>query len=235
MTVHEHRVLTFDVVGTLIDFETGILNHLRPIAARSGPPHGDAALLAAFGRAEDVQQRRTPELPFTQMLEPIHRRLAEEPGLATTDAEATGLAESIPEWPPFTDSVDALRRLGTRFRLVALTNSDNWAVRCMARTLGDPFHDTVTVEDVGLNKPDPQMFAYCLGRQSTHGFRKEEVMHVAQSQYHDIAAAVGLGYTTCWIERRHEDEGSGATPATTVTAPDHHFTSLAGLAEAAGV
>lgn len=215
------RVLTFDVVGTLIDFEAGILNCLRPLTGV-----GDAELLESFGRAEDIQQQRTPELPFTQMLEPIYARMAAELGLP----DRAPLRESIPDWPAFPDAPRALRALGRRFRLVALTNADNWAMTQLAATLGEPFDDAVTVEDVGVNKPDPQMFAYCLGRQSVHGYRRAEFVHVAQSQYHDIGAAHRLGYRTCWVERRHGESGTGATPAAaTITTPDYHVTSLAAL------
>ncbi|WP_034269236.1 HAD-IA family hydrolase [Haloechinothrix halophila] len=215
------RLLTFDVVGTLIDFETGILNCLRPLTDVD-----DAALLASFGRAEGVQQQLTPEKPFTQMLEPIYARMVDELGLP----DGARLRESIPHWPAFPDAVEGLRVLGQRYRLVALTNTDNWALTHMAVTLGSPFDDTVTVEDVGVNKPDPQMFAYCLGRQSMYGYTKSAFLHVAQSQYHDIGAAHRLGYRTCWVERRHGKSGSGATPAPeVVTAPDYHVTSLAEL------
>ncbi len=213
------RLLTFDVVGTLIDFETGILNCLRPLTDVD-----DATLLASFGRAEGIQQQLTPEMPFTQMLEPIYTRMADELGLP----DGATLRESIPDWPAFPDVVEGLRVLGQRFRLVALTNTDNWALSHMATTLGSPFDDTVTVEDVGVNKPDPQMFAYCLGRQSVYGYTKDDCLHVAQSQYHDIGAARRLGYRTCWVERRHGESGTGATPAAeTVTKPDYHVTSLA--------
>jgi putative hydrolase of the HAD superfamily len=103
----------------------------------------------------------------------------------------------------------------------------------MARTLGEPFHDTVTAEDVGVNKPDPQMFAYCRGRQSVHGYGLTDFLHVAQSQYDDIGVAKRLGFTTCWIERRRGQEGFGATPVPDkVTEPDYHYATLAELADA---
>ncbi|WP_232376644.1 HAD-IA family hydrolase [Amycolatopsis aidingensis] len=189
MDVRGIRILTFDVVGTLIDFETGILDCLRPVACgRTG-----AELLEAFGRAEDVQARLTPRLPFTQMLEPIYLRLATELDLPRDTGQATALRESIPRWPAFPDSAAALRTLGRRFRLVALTNTDNWALEHMARTLGEPFDDAVTAQDAGTNKPDPQVFAYCRGRQSVHGYTLPDYLHIAQSQYHDIGVATALG------------------------------------------
>lgn len=224
------RCLTFDVVGTLIDFETGIADCL----AAMGCSADRETLLAAFGRAEAIQQELTPEMPFTQMLDPVLKRM--RGALDIPDPDDGRLRASIPDWPAFPDSVAALKRLGTRFRLVALTNADNWALGHMAATLGNPFDDTVTCEDVGVNKPDPQMFAYCQGRQSVHGIGKAHTAHVAQSQYHDIGVAMRLGYLTCWIERRMGEAGYGASPEPdTRTEPDLHFATLGALADHLGL
>lgn len=233
MALTDHRILTFDVVGTLIDFEAGILGYLHPLAKQAGLKLEDAALLAAFGRAEHVQQQAAPHLPFTQMLAPIYAELAAELGLPAEAAE--GFRDSIPAWPAFPDSVAALQRLGARHRLVALTNADVWAFERMAETLEDPFDDFVTAEHVGVNKPDPQVFAYCRGRQSHLGYTLADFLHVAQSQYHDIGVAKRLGFATCWIERRRGQAGFGATPAPeTITQPDYHFRTLEELADAMG-
>lgn len=220
------KLLTFDVVGTLIDFESGIVNFVEKLGCDADRED----VLKAFGRAEGIQQDKTPDMPFTQMLAPIYRQMAPMLGLA--QEHANGMRESIPDWPAFPDSVKALKRLGKRYRLVALTNADNWALGHMAKTLNSPFDDTVTCEDVGVNKPDPQVFAYCRGRQSVHGISLDETMHVAQSQYHDISVSKRLGYTTCWIERRKGQAGFGASPEPeTLTVPDLHFASLSELAD----
>ncbi|NED98477.1 HAD-IA family hydrolase [Phytoactinopolyspora alkaliphila] len=233
MTLGGIEVMTFDVVGTLIDFETGILDCLRPVVRGASLTVGDHDLLEAFGRAEAEQARETPELPFTQMLAPIYGRMAADLGLPDRAPQAEALRESIPRWPAFPDAVNALRDLGHHYRLVALTNADNWALDAMSATLGSPFDDAVTAEDVGVNKPDPQMFAYCLGRQSVHGYQRGSVLHVAQSQFHDIGAAHALGLRTCWVERRQGRHGFGATPApAAVTTPDLHVSSLDELARA---
>lgn len=229
----EYRWLSFDVVGTLIDFERGILDCLQEIARTEGVALSDEHALARFAAAEDEQQRLTPELPFTQMLEPIYQRLAGEVGLPATEEYAAALRDSIRRWPAFPDAPAALARLGQHYRLVALTNADNWALAQLAATLGDPFDDTVTAEDVGVNKPDPQVFTYCADRQRVQGYGRQDWLHVAQSQYHDLTTASWLGVATCWIERRAGQDGFGATPAPQqVVTPDHRFTSLAELADA---
>jgi len=224
-------LLTFDVVGTLIDFEAGIVGYLRDGCGCADEPE---VILAAFGAAEGGQQDETPWMTFTQMLEPVFDRMAGV--LDVSGGSGAGFRASIADWPAFPDSVDALAKLGSRHRLVALTNADNGALEAMSATLGDPFDDTVTCEDVGANKPDPRMFAWCSGRQSVHGHTVEGTLHVAQSQYHDIGVSMRLGYTTCWVERRSGVDGFGATPPPDeVTSPDLHVSDLASVADILGV
>ena len=64
------------------------------------------------------------------------------------------------------------------------------------------------------------------------GFKQANNLHVAQSQYHDIGISKQLGITTCWIERRHAQKGSGGTIESRHTKPDYHFHTLAELADA---
>ena len=233
MTLRDSKIITFDVVGTLIDFETGILTYLQGRARKAGITVSDKALLEAYAVAEDHQHHVTPNLPFPDMMAPMYREIAAKLGLPASEDDVEGFRLSIPDWPAFPDAVAALKRLRKNFRLVAMTNSNNWALSHFARTLDNPFDDLVTAEDVGRNKPDPQVFAYVRGRQSVQGYKFADFLHVAQSQYHDIAVAKQLGYKVCWIERRQGQDGFGATPVpASVVKPDYHFKSLVQLADA---
>lgn len=233
MALTDRKVMTFDVVGTLIDFEAGILDYVQARARSAGVSVTERAILEAYAAAEDRQHHETPRLPFPSMMAPIYREMAEVLGLPESQSDAEEFRLSIPRWPAFPDSVAALKRLRKRFYLVAMTNSDNWALSHFARTLELPFDDMVTAEMVGWNKPDPQVFAFTRGRLSKEGFAFDDILHVAQSQYHDIAVSRRLGYHTCWIERRKGKPGAGATPGVqTVAVPDYHFASLAELADA---
>jgi putative hydrolase of the HAD superfamily len=233
MALTDRKVITFDVVGTLIDFETGILDYVQEKAKAAGVALSDQQILEAYAVAEDHQHHETPRLPFPSMMAPMYREMAEKLGLPSSDEDVEGFRLSIPRWPAFADSIAALKRLRKRFRLVAMTNSDNWALSHFAKTLELPFDDMVTAEMVGWNKPDPQVFAFTRGRQSMEGYSFEDILHVAQSQYHDIAVAKRLGHHTCWIQRRKGKAGTGATPVTEeVVIPDYHFGSLVELADA---
>lgn len=228
MKLTDFTTLTFDVVGTLIDFERGMLDWLGPHFRRHVPEVTDDELLRAFAAAEDVLQQEKPHLPFTAMLPEIYDALAGRWSPPDGADAREAFRSSIAGWPPFPDSVEALAALKRHYRLVAVTNADNWALAAMSRTLGDPFDLTVTAEDVGLNKPSPKVFAYLLDKLAPLGVRKADILHTAQSQYHDIVPAKALGFATMWIKRRHGEAGWGATPPPKEQAePDFLATSLA--------
>ena len=104
MSLRNHRIITFDVVGTLIDFETGILNYIQAIAKRGGLTLSAQQILEAYAVAEDHQHHLTPDLPFPSMLAPMYIEMAEKLGLPAGNGEAEGFRLSIPQWPAFPDS-----------------------------------------------------------------------------------------------------------------------------------
>lgn len=233
MSLRDRKILTFDVVGTLIDFEAGLINYFSPIVEGAGLTIDDATLLSSFAAAEDEQHRIAPGIPFTDMLPHIYQTMAVGLGLPSGDANVAGLRLSMEFWPAFPDSIAALKALRKHFRLVALTNADNWALAHFSQTLEEPFDDKVTAEIVEVCKPDPQVFAFARGRNSELGYRLKDYLHVAQSQFHDIGVAKRLGYQVCWIERRQGQEGFGGSPSVSEkTVPDYHFSTLAQLVDA---
>ena len=227
MALRDFKVLTFDVVGTLIDFERGMLESLRRAAPAAKV--GDEEFLSAYRDARGAAGAGW----FPDDLARVWHALAPRFGLPDGPGVAQGFRDSVERWPAFPDSVEALARLRRRFTLVAMTNAQRWALEYYARTLGNPFHDTVSCDDALCEKPSPHYFEFTRGRLSMRGFTRADNLHVAQSQYHDIGVARSLGITTCWIERRHAQPGFGGTIAVTdITKPDYHFRSLAELADA---
>jgi putative hydrolase of the HAD superfamily len=222
------KVMTFDVVGTLIDFETGMLDYLRKSGAARASI-SDATILDAYRTARGANKT----LPFPDDLERCYGELVRNAGLEGGASLAKGFRDSAEFWPAFPDSVAALKRLAERHRLVAMTNAQRWALDHFSRTLGNPFWDMVCVDDALTEKPDPVFFAFARGRISRSGFVQSDILHVAQSQYHDIGIAKQLGYTTCWIERRKGMGAGGTIKADAITRPDYHFSTLAELAQLA--
>lgn len=224
------KALTFDVVGTLIDFETGMMNFIHTQCGEAGAKVEREAFLTAYRE----MRARGETLNFPDDLMPIYETLAPRFGLPEGPEQVKAFARAAHDWPAFPDSVDALARLAKHFKLVAMTNTQRWAFRGMEKTLGMPFHDSVTVDDALCEKPDPEFFAFARGRLSRDGIVKNEILHVAQSQYHDISVGRDLGYTVCWIERRKAMGGFGGTIAVAeLTKPDYHFSTMKELADMA--
>lgn len=227
MQLRGFKVLTFDVVGTLVDFERGMLDYLR--SAVPGAAVSDAQFLDAYRQA-----RKDPEvIAYPDDLERVWHAIAPGLGLPDSEALARGFRDSVARWPAFPDAVAALQRLRRHFKLVTMTNAQSWALAHLSATLEHPFDLLLSADDALCEKPDPRYFAYARGRiESTWGYRQADNLHVAQSQYHDIGIAKQLGIATCWIERRHGQKGSGGTIESALTTPDFHFHTLAELADA---
>ena len=228
MSFADFKVLTFDIVGTCIDFEKGILDGVRDIGGEAAAKLTDDQIFAPYLVARTKFPGRS-----SVVMRDVYLYAARELGLPHDQAAGDAFLRHFFNFPAFEDSADALKRLRRKFRLVAMTNFDRVGYIACANQLGQPFHDSVTVDEAQYPKPDPRFFAYNLGRQSAFGYKQEEILHVAQSQYHDIGVARELGYKVCWIERRKGMKGYGGTPIPKeVTKPDFHFSSLRELADA---
>jgi len=233
MRLTDFKVLTFDCYGTLIDWESGLCSALQPLlqAAKLGISREE--VLAQFARHEAAQQSATPALLYPQLLAEVHRRLARQ-WLVSLPQEAHGVfGASVPQWPAFADSPAALQYLKRHFKLVILSNVDRASFAGSNARLGVAFDAVCTAQDIGSYKPDPRNFRYLIEAVARLGHGRDAILHTAQSLYHDHAPAQAVGLRSAWIDRRHEQEGWGATvpPAGTPTY-DFRFTSLAEMARA---
>ncbi len=229
MEITDFKALSFDCYGTLIDWEAGILGALAPWRAAHGIDVADDALLQAFGRHEHAIQEADPALLYTDVLRRVMRAIGAEHGV-TTDAEDDALALSIGDWPAFPDTVEALGYLKRHYRLAILSNIDATSFRQTQPHLGVEFDAVLTAQAIGSYKPDRRNFEALVARLGETGVAAPEILHTAQSLYHDIAPAGALGLATCWIDRRAGKPGAGATPPSDAV-PDFTFATLGALAD----
>jgi 2-haloalkanoic acid dehalogenase type II len=228
------EAMSFDCYGTLIDWETGIANALRPWADRNGLDLGDQALIAAHGRHENHVEDDMPGALYPLILGETLRRIGAALDVPVTDADATAYGNSVKDWPAFPDTVQALRRLSTRFKLIILSNIDRASFAASNPRLGVTFDAVVTAEDVGSYKPQLGHFNRLFEEIERLGVARDQLVHVAESLYHDHEPAASLGLSSVWIHRRHELGGSGATASPSgEVSPTWRFTSMAEFADAA--
>jgi 2-haloacid dehalogenase len=229
----DFEVLTFDCYGTLIDWETGIWQAIGPWLERRGVSAARDQVLAAFAAAEAPQQQATPDLRYPELLARVHEIMAKRFGVAPDAEAAAAFGRSIRDWPAFPDSADALAYLQQHYRLVILSNVDRSSFAHSARKVGVAFAAVYTAEDVGSYKPDPRNFEYMLARLAERGIAREQILHTAESLYHDHIPAKRCGLATCWIHRRAGQSGHGATrPPEVEVTPDFRFPTLGAMAEA---
>ena len=229
----DFRVLTFDCYGTLIDWESGILAGLKPLTDRLDRqiPHNE--ILESHAWHESRQQLTTPGMPYADLLATVYRRLAEEWSMPATWDECLAYGNSVSKWPAFPDSVDALRYLKQHFRLVILSNVDNASFAASNERLGVEFDAIFTAQDIGSYKPARRNFEYMLSNLVRLGFTKADILHVAESLYHDHAPANELAISNCRIYRRRGKEGFGAAMnPQAVPSCDFVFDSMQDLAAA---
>jgi 2-haloacid dehalogenase len=226
----DFKVLSFDCYGTLIDWESGIWTALQPLARKAGGKTREAALIR-FGHHESAQEKETPSLIYSELLTRVHARLAAEWSVAADPAADRAFGAAVGDWPAFPDSAEALAYLKRHFKLVILSNVDRASFADSNKRLGVTFDAICTAEDIGSYKPDPANFRYLLARLGEMGHAPADLLHVAQSLYHDHAPANAAGLKSAWVDRRAAEPGWGATPEAAARY-DFRFTSLAELAEA---
>lgn len=235
MKLSDFKVLTFDTYGTLIDWETGIYNGLAPLFEKAGlqdRPRDE--ILGIFAQHESSQQEETPAMVYMQLLSVVYRRLAKEWGVKVSDEEANIFGASVPDWPEFTDSPRALNYLKKHFKLITLTNCDRLSYRGSNLRLRVEFDGIYTAQDIGSYKPNPRNFEYMLERlEQDFGFERKDILHTAQSLFHDHAPGNQFGLAGAWIDRRHADKGWGATmPPPGTPKFDFKFNSMIEMARA---
>jgi 2-haloacid dehalogenase len=233
MKLTDFRVLTFDCYGTLIDWESGIWAALQPLIQANDHKISREAALAAYGRIEPEQEHETPDLVYHELLEQVHAKMALGWGIETTPALNRAFGNSIPSWPAFPDSAEALAYLKRHYKLVVLSNVDTESFAGSNPKLGVKFDAVCTAEDIGSYKPDPRNFEYLLEAVGRLGFKKADILHTAQSLYHDHVPAEAAGIARCWISRGREGLGSGATkPVAKMPKLDFRFPTLGAMVEA---
>jgi 2-haloacid dehalogenase len=224
------KVLTFDCYGTLIDWETGILNAVRSVITGRGIEVDDLKILSRYAELE-AKHEEGNYLTYTMVLRLVMTEMSLRFGFDATPAELDCLSRSLKDWEPFPDTAAALRRLAGRYKLAVVSNVDDRLFAETARRLGVAFDWVVTAEQARAYKPSHAVFERAFEK---IGYPRGEILHVAQSIYHDVIPAKALGLATVWVNRRAGKPGSGATLPASAKA-DVEVVDLESLAGLAGV
>jgi 2-haloacid dehalogenase len=157
-------------------------------------------LLSAFSEIEPQIQSEGYRI-YREVLAEAMRRLGARFEVTFTTQETAALAESIRDWQPYPDTVAALRKLKSLYKLAIISNIDDDLFAYSARRLEVPFDFVVTAQQVGAYKPSSKNFHTALQR---IGLPKEYILHVAESVFHDVVPAARLSLKTVWVNRKQQ-------------------------------
>ena len=172
MRLTDFKVLTFDCYGTLIDWESGMVEALKPLTSTMDRPLTRNEILEAHARHESSQQRQTPSMLYRDLLSVVYKRLAEEWGVPASHEQCVAYGRSVRNWPAFPDSADALQYLKKHYKLAILSNVDNETFSHSNRRLQVEFDAIFTAEDIGSYKPSLRNFEYMLEKLQGMGLAK---------------------------------------------------------------
>lgn len=233
MNLNDFDALSFDCYGTLIDWESGLRAGLSQVSALASPPLDLDVLLETYGACEAEVERSQPRLRYPDVIARSVVAAGAIHGVSVPESLAGEIGRSVPDWPAFPDSAEALTRLNRRYKLIILSNVDRESFAGSNERLGVTFDAILTAEDIGSYKPNPANFDALLAKVDEMGIPRDRLLHVAQSLFHDHVPAKAAGLSTVWIDRRAGKQGTGATPTpASAVQPDWTFTSLAEFADA---
>jgi 2-haloacid dehalogenase/putative hydrolase of the HAD superfamily len=210
MPIPKHvSFVTFDVYGTLIDWETGIYEAFAAEAARDEFEIDRAVLISHFHEISREVESGSYEL-YAEVLRRTAIEIAKRIGWALEPSRSGFLPDSVQRWAPFKETNAQLQKLAKKYRLGLLSNIDDKLLGQTRRHIPIDFDLVVTAQQVRSYKPEPAHFSECARRIGG----KRGWVHVASSHYHDVAPCVKQRVPVIWVNRAKETLDASARKPT---------------------
>src|SRR5215204_4651362 len=206
------KFVTFDVYGTLIDWETGIADAFGKEADRDGFTLDTDRLIPLFMQIEKEIEGGSYEL-YAEVLCRTAVRIAKELEWPLEPSRSGFLPDSVQRWRPFKETMPALTKLKKKAEVGLLSNIDDKLLGQTRRHLPIDFDLVVTAQQVRSYKPDPAHFTECERRIGS----KRGWVHVGASYYHDVEPCLKKKVPVVWVNRHKESlESSQKKPTAEV-------------------
>jgi len=188
--------VTFDVYGTLIDWESGAYDAFVKEADRDGFTIERDQLIALFHEIQNEIQSGSYEL-YAEVLRRTAVRIAKELGWPLEPSRSGFLPDSVPRWAPFKETNAQLDRFAKKHSIGLISNIDDKLLGLTRRHFRSDFDLVVTAQQVRSYKPDPAHFTEAERRIGG----KKGWVHVAQSYYHDVEPCLKKRIPVVWVNR----------------------------------
>ena len=204
--------VTFDVYGTLIDWETGVYEAFKKEAEREGFTIERDQLIPLFHEIQQEIQSGSYEL-YAEVLRRTAVRIAKELEWPLEPSRSSFLPDSVHRWKPFRETNPTVQKFAKKFRTGLISNIDDKLLGQTRRHFTSDLDLVVTAQQVRSYKPDPAHFTECERRVGS----KKGWVHVAASYYHDVEPCLKKRIPVIWVNRAKQQlEGSQRKPTAEV-------------------
>ena len=106
-------------------------------------------------------------------------------------------------------AIELIEDLSSKYILSIVTNGLTIVQerRVKNSVIAKYFKDIVISEEVGISKPNPEIFEYALS--NIEGVNKNEILMIGDSLSSDIRGGINYGIDTCWFNIHKEKNNSG--------------------------
>ena len=192
--------VTFDVYGTLIDWETGIYEAFEKEAARTDFKMVDKAeLIERFNAHQEEIKSGSYEL-YAEVLRRIALKLADDIDWDLEPSRTNFLPDSVVRWKPYREANAALDRIAKKYQVGLVVDIDDKLLVASRRHIRSDFDIVVTAQQVRSYKPETAHFTETARRIGG----KKGWMHVGSSYYYDVAPSLKAKLPTVWVNRKKE-------------------------------
>jgi 2-haloacid dehalogenase len=216
--------VTFDVYGTLIDWELGAYDAFVKEASRDGFTIDREALIPLFHTIQQQIQAGSYEL-YAEVLRRTAVQISQELSWPLEPSRSGFLPDSVQRWPAFKETNSTLAKFAKHVKTGLISNIDDKLLGQTRRHIPLDFDLVVTAQQVRSYKPDPAHFKECERRVGS----KKGWVHIGASYYHDIEPCLKLKVPVIWVNRSKQQLDAGQKK------PDAEVTSLREAAKLLGI
>jgi 2-haloacid dehalogenase/putative hydrolase of the HAD superfamily len=191
--------VTFDVYGTLIDWEGGVYDAFIAEAERDGFTIERDELISLFHQTERQIEAGSYEL-YAEVLRRTAVQIAKKLGWPLEPSRSGFLPDSVQRWKPFRETNSTLQKIAKKHKVGLISNIDDKLLGQTRRHIPTDFDLVVTAQQVRSYKPDPAHFNECERRIGG----KRGWVHVAASYYHDVEPCLKKRVPVIWVNRSKE-------------------------------
>ena len=198
------KFVTFDVYGTLIDWETGVYDAFAAEAERDGFTIERDELIPLFHEIEREIQAGSYEL-YAEVLRRTAVEISKRLAWPLEPSRSGFLPDSVQSWKPFKETNAQLDRFAKKYDIGLISNIDDKLLGQTRRHFRTDFDLVVTAQQVRSYKPDPAHFKECKRRIGS----KTRWVHVAVGLETDVIPCVKTKVPVIWVDRNKQGWPAG--------------------------